>query len=121
MFESDKDIQLILIATGTEVGITLDAAKQLDAQGVGVRMVSMPCAEEFMRQEKAFRESIFPSNIRARLAVEAGVSDYWRKFVGLDGDVVGVDRFGASAPGSVLMEHFGFTVENIIQRARALL
>lgn len=121
LFESDKDIQLILIATGTEVGITLDAAKQLDAQGVGVRMVSMPCAEEFMRQEKAFRESIFPSNIRARLAVEAGVSDYWRKFVGLDGDVVGVDRFGASAPGSVLMEHFGFTVENIIQRARALL
>ena len=121
LFESAGDVQLILIATGTEVGITLDAAKQLDNQGVAVRMVSMPSAEVFTRQDQAYQDSILPSNIRNRIAVEAGISDYWRKFVGLDGDVVGVDRFGASAPGNVLMEHFGFTAENIIQRARALL
>ena len=121
LFESSGDIQLILMSTGTEVGITLEAAKQLDAQGVGVRMISMPSAEVFTRQDQAYQESILPSNIRNRIAVEAGISDYWRKFVGLDGDVVGVDRFGASAPGNVLMEHFGFTSENIIQRARALL
>ena len=121
LFESAGDVQLILMATGTEVGITLDAAKQLDSQGVAVRMVSMPSAEVFTRQDQAYQNSILPSNIRNRIAVEAGISDYWRKFVGLDGDVVGVDRFGASAPGNVLMEHFGFTAENIIQRARALL
>ncbi len=121
LFESSGETQLILIATGTEVGITLDAAKQLDQQGIAVRMVSMPCVEQFLRQDAAYRESVLPSNLRARLAVEAGISDYWRKFVGLDGDVVGVDRFGASAPGNVLMKHFGFTAENIIQRARALL
>lgn len=121
LFESAGDVQLILMATGTEVGITLDAAKQLDSQGVAVRMVSMPSAEVFTRQDQAYQDAVLPSNIRNRIAVEAGISDYWRKFVGLDGDVVGVDRFGASAPGNVLMEHFGFTAENIIQRARALL
>ena len=121
LFESSGEIQLILMATGTEVGITLDAARQLDEQGVSVRMISMPCVEQFLRQDEAYRESVLPANLRARLAVEAGTSDYWRKFVGLDGDVVGVDRFGASAPGNVLMEYFGFTAENIIQRARALL
>lgn len=121
LFESAGDVQLILMATGTEVGITLDAAKQLDSQGVAVRMVSMPSTEVFTRQDQAYQNSILPSHIRKRIAVEAGISDYWRKFVGLDGDVVGVDRFGASAPGNVLMQHFGFTAENIIQRARALL
>ena len=121
LFESSGETQLILLATGTEVGITLDAAKQLDKQGIGVRMVSMPSVEQFLRQDEAYRESVLPSKLRVRLAVEAGISDYWRKFVGLDGDVIGVDRFGASAPGEVLMEHFGFTAENIIQHARALL
>ncbi len=121
LYESNGDLQLILIATGTEVGITLEAARQLDAQGVAVRMISMPSAEVFARQDQAYQQSLLPADVRARLVVEAGVSDCWRKFVGLDGDVIGVDRFGASAPGNVLMEHFGFTAENIIQRAHALL
>ena len=121
LFESSSEPQLIMLATGTEVGITLEAAQTLAAEGIAVRMISMPSAEQFMRQDQAYQQALLPTTIRARLAVEAGVSDYWRKFVGLDGDVVGVDRFGASAPGKVLMEHFGFTVKNIIQRARALL
>ena len=121
LFESPGDVQIIMIATGTEVAITLEAAKQLDGEGINVRMVSMPSAEVFTRQEGAYQQSILPTEVRARLVVEAGISDYWRKFVGLDGDVIGVDQFGASAPGNVLMEHFGFTTENIIQRARALL
>ena len=121
LFESTGNVQLILISTGTEVAVTLEAAKKLDAEGVTVRMISMPSAEVFTRQDETYQQSILPSNIRTRLVVEAGISDYWRKFVGLDGDVIGVDQFGASAPGKVLMEQFGFTSENIIQHARALL
>ena len=102
LFESSGEIQLILMATGTEVGITLDAARQLDEQGVSVRMISMPCVEQFLRQDEAYRESVLPANLRARLAVEAGTSDYWRKFVGLDGDVVGVDRFGSVRAGECI-------------------
>ena len=121
LFESNDQPQLILLATGTEVAITLEAAQKLDADGVAVRMISMPSAEQFTRQDQAYQQALLPTNIRVRLAVEAGITDYWRKFVGLDGDVVGIDRFGASAPGNLLMQHFGFTAENIIQRARALL
>lgn len=120
IYESEQAPTLILMATGTELGITLDAAKQLDEEGLGVRVVSMPNAELFAQQSPAYQQQILPSSIRARLAVEAGVSDYWRKYVGLDGDVIGIDEFGASAPGNILMQHFGFTVENIIQRAREL-
>ena len=99
----------------------MDAVKQLDADGVKVRLVSMPSADVFELQDDAYKQAVLPNDVRARLAVEAGVSDFWRKYVGLDGDVVGIDQFGASAPGKVLMEHFGFTTENIIKRARALL
>ena len=121
LFESAGDPQLIIMATGTEVGISLDAAKQLDEQGIKVRLISMPCADVFDRQDEQYKQSLLPSNVRARIAVEAGITDYWRKYVGLDGDVVGIDQFGASAPGDLLMKHFGFTVENIIERAQALL
>lgn len=121
IYQSEQASTLILMATGTEVGITIEAARQLSEQGISVRVVSMPNAELFAQQSAEYQEQVLPSSIRARLAVEAGVSDYWRKFVGLDGDVIGIDQFGASAPGNVLMQHFGFTVENIIQRARALL
>ena len=121
VFEHGNDVQLILIATGTEVGIAYEAAQQLAEQDVNVRLVSMPCAEVFSQQDTAYQESILPTAVRARLAVEAGITDYWRKFVGIDGDVVGIDQFGASAPGKILMQHFGFTAENIVQRASALL
>ena len=112
---------MIIIATGTEVGISLDAAKQLDQQGTKVRLISMPCADVFDLQDEQYKQSLLPADVRARIAVEAGITDYWRKYVGLDGDVVGIDEFGASAPGDVLMKHFGFTADNIIKRAQALI
>ena len=121
LFESSGDIQLIIIATGSEVGIAMEAAQQLDADGVNVRLVSMPSSDVFELQDDAYKQSVLPKEVRARIAVEAGVSDFWRKYVGLDGDVVGIDQFGASAPGNVLMEHFGFTTNNIVERARALI
>jgi transketolase len=108
---------LILIATGSEVGIAMQAAAQL---GNGVRVVSMPSSDVFDRQEAAYREAVLPRACRKRVAIEAGVSDFWRKYVGLDGAVVGIDGFGASAPIEALMPHFGFTVEHVVATARSL-
>jgi len=99
----------IIIATGSEVGIAMDAMRILEQQGVAVRVVSMPCAEVFDRQPPAYREGVLPSWCRKRVAVEAGVTSYWRKFVGLDGAVVGLDRFGASAPADALYTYFDIT------------
>lgn len=121
LFESAGETQLIIIATGSEVGIAMQAAQQLSDEGIGVRLVSMPSCDVFELQDEAYKQSVLPKQVRARIAVEAGVSDYWCKYVGLDGAVVGIDQFGASAPGNVLMEHFGFTPENIVQRARELI
>jgi transketolase len=109
--------ELILIATGSEVGIAIQAAEQL---GDKVRVVSMPSSDVFDRQDAAYREAVLPDACRKRVAVEAGVSDFWRKYVGLDGDVVGIDTFGASAPIEALMPHFGFTVEHVVAVAKAL-
>jgi transketolase len=108
---------LILIATGSEVGIAMQAAGQL---GDAVRVVSMPSSNVFDRQDAAYRESVLPNACRGRIAIEAGVSDFWRKYVGLDGAVVGIDGFGASAPIEALMPHFGFTVEHIVATAKSL-
>jgi len=112
--------QAIIIATGSEVSIAIDAARQLADLGVAVRVVSMPCAERFLKQDAAYRSSVLPKNSK-RLAVEAGVTHYWRGFVGDDGDVIGVDTFGESAPAPALFEHFGLTVRNIGSRVQALL
>ncbi|MBB1473708.1 MULTISPECIES: transketolase [unclassified Luteimonas] len=109
--------ELILIATGSEVGLAMDAAERL---GDGVRVVSMPSTDVFDRQDAAYREAVLPRACRKRVAVEAGVTDIWRKYVGLDGAVVGIDRFGASAPAEVLFPHFGFTVDKVVEAARAL-
>jgi len=109
--------ELILIATGSEVGLAMDAAAQL---GEKVRVVSMPCTDVFDRQDAAYRESVLPDACRRRVAVEAGVTDFWRKYVGLDGAVVGIDSFGASAPIEALMPHFGFTVGHVVETARSL-
>jgi len=108
---------LILIATGSEVGIAMQAAERL---GDEVRVVSMPSSDVFDRQDAAYREAVLPKACRKRVAIEAGVSDFWRKYVGLDGDVVGMDTFGASAPIEALMPHFGFTVEHVVAVAQAL-
>ena len=107
----------LLIATGSEVGLAMQAAAQL---GDGVRVVSMPSTDVFDRQDAAYRESVLPRGVRRRVAIEAGVSDFWRKYVGLDGDVIGIDRFGASAPADVLFPHFGFTVEKVVEAVRGL-
>ncbi len=111
----------IIIATGSEIGIAQDAAKALTAKGRKVRVVSMPNANIFDQQDAAYRESVLPAAVRARVAVEAGVTIGWRKYVGLDGDVVGIDTFGESAPPEELFKHFGFTAENVISKVEAVL
>ena len=109
--------EVILIATGSEVGLAMQAAAQL---GDGVRVVSMPSTDVFDRQQQAYRESVLPTACRKRVAIEAGVTGFWHKYVGLDGAVIGIDTFGASAPIEALMPHFGFTVEHVIAAAKAL-
>jgi transketolase len=113
--------ELILISTGAEVPTTLHAAQALAQDGVNVRVVSMPCIELFEAQTQEYRDEVLPRSVTARLAVEPGATIGWWKWVGLDGDVLGLDRFGASAPGTTVLEKLGFTSENIVSRARALL
>lgn len=109
---------LILIATGSEVSLATAAAEQL--VGKKVRVVSMPCTEVFDAQDAAYRESVLPSAVRARVAIEAGVTGFWSKYVGLDGKVVGIDTFGESAPAGELFKLFGFTVDNVVATAKSL-
>jgi transketolase len=99
----------------------MDAAGELKSKGVAVRVVSMPCAELFDAQDSAYRDSVLPPEVRVRVAVEAGHRDYWYKYVGLDGRVVGMSTFGESAPGDQLMKQFGFTVENVVEAVKAVL
>ncbi len=118
---ADSAPELILIATGAEVGETLAAAETLAAEGTHVRVVAMPCMELFEAQPQEYRDEVLPRAVRARLAVEPGASMSWWKWVGSDGDVLGIDRFGASAPGNTVLKELGFTAENIATRARAVL
>jgi len=118
---ADATPELILISTGAEVPTTLDAAQALAADGVSVRVVSMPCFELFEDQPREYRDEVLPPGSTARLAVEPGATISWWKWVGLDGDVLGLDRFGASAPGTTVLEELGFTDQNIVERAKALL
>jgi len=113
--------QLIIIATGSEVALALDAREQFQKDGTSVRVVSMPCCELFNEQDADYREEILPAAITARLAVEAGASLSWGRYVGLAGDSVCLDRFGASAPGDIALHNLGFNVEHVVKRARALL
>ncbi|MCX7563061.1 transketolase [Xanthomonadaceae bacterium XH05] len=117
---SEARFDVILIATGSEVELAMRAARQLDAQGVKARVVSMPNTNVFDAQPLEWREGVLPSWCRKRVAVEAGVTDYWRKYVGLDGAVIGIDSFGASAPADALYRHFGITVERVVEAAMAL-
>jgi len=119
--DSDGTPDLILIATGSEVGITVKAAEQLAAEGVKVRVVSMPSTSVFDEQDAAYREAVLPLEVTARVAVETAHADYWYKYVGFDGRMVAMTTFGESAPGEVLMDYFGFTVENIVNTAKELL
>jgi transketolase len=117
----DGKIDVILIGTGSEVHMALETQKQLAQQGIAARVVSMPSWERFERQTVEYRDSVLPPQIRARIAVEAGVTTGWQKWVGVDGDVVGVDRFGASAPYKELYKQFGLTPEHIAERAQAVI
>lgn len=119
--DADGTPDVILIATGSEVEITLGAAEKLTAAGHKVRVVSMPSTDLFDKQDAAYRESVLPSTVTARVAVEAGIADYWYKYVGLNGAIVGMTSFGESAPAEKLFAEFGFTVENIVSKAEALL
>ncbi len=113
--------QAILMASGSEVGLAVEAAAQLAEAGIAVRVVSMPCIEQFRAQDAAYREQVLPPAIRARLAVEAGVPDSWWRLVGDGGDVIGMNSFGESAPAGALFKHFGFTAENVADRVKSLL
>ncbi|GLT18092.1 transketolase 1 [Vibrio zhanjiangensis] len=113
--------ELILIATGSEVELAVNAAAELSAQGTNVRVVSMPSTDAFDRQDAAYRESVLPSDVTARVAIEAGIADFWYKYVGFDGRIIGMTTFGESAPADELFKMFGFTTENVVNTAKELL
>lgn len=113
--------ELILIATGSEIELAVSAYNQLTEEGRQVRVVSMPSTDAFDKQEAAYREAVLPAAVSARVAIEAGIADYWFKYVGINGAIVGMDTFGESAPADQLFKAFGFTVENVVAKAKALL
>ncbi|MEI7234025.1 transketolase [Pectobacterium carotovorum] len=119
--DSDGQPELILIATGSEVELAVGAYDKLTAAGRKVRVVSMPSTDAFDKQDAAYREAVLPKAVSARVAIEAGIADYWFKYVGLNGAIVGMTSFGESAPAELLFEEFGFTVDNVVEKAQALL
>ena len=112
--------QAIIIATGSEVDLAMKAQATLAAEGVNVRVVSMPCTNAFDKQDQAYKDSVLTKGVK-RVAVEAGVTSGWYKYVGLDGAVIGMDCFGESAPAPELFKHFGFTVENVVKTVKSVL
>jgi transketolase len=110
----------VIVATGSEVQLAMGAMQKLADEGVAVRVVSMPCTSLFDRQPPMYRDVVLIPTL-PKVAVEAGVSDFWRKYVGLDGAVVGIDRYGESAPGAKLFEHFGFTTDNVVKAVKSIL
>jgi transketolase len=122
LWDSGDAPDLILIATGSEVWLSLEAARRIAADnGTAVRVVSMPCWELFALQTPEYREEVLPAEVRARLAVEAGVALGWKQWVGDHGDSISLDRFGASAPGTTVLERLGYNLDNVVARATALL
>lgn len=118
--DSDLPPDIILIATGSEVHLAVAAANAVKTQGFNIRVVSMPCAERFLSQPAAYQEEVLPKNVRKRIAIEAASSNYWYRFVGLDGTVIGIDRFGASAPAADVYHYLGITVEKTVEAIQAL-
>jgi len=119
--DSDGTPDVILMGTGSETQLCVQAAEQLRGEGKKVRVVSMVCWEIFQDQDEAYRESVLPKAVKKRISVEAGVTFGWCRYVGDEGIAIGIDTFGASAPGPVCMERFGFTVENVVAKAKSLL
>jgi transketolase len=120
LFESAANPEIILIATGSEVELAIQGAHALVAKGHQVRVVSMPCVDIFLKQDETYRLHVLPRTIKKRIAIEAGISDYWYRFVGDEGAIIGMHSFGESAPAELLFKHFGFTVENIVQTAERI-
>ncbi len=118
--DADGTPDLILLASGSEVSLCLAAKAQLDAEGVKTRVVSMPSFELFEQQGADYREAVLPAGVRARVAVEAGATSGWQRYTGLEGAVIGLDRFGASGDGDTVMEQLGFNVANIITIAKEI-
>jgi transketolase len=112
---------VILIATGSEVALAMSAAAELEAADIGARVVSMPCTDLFDAQDAEYRESVLPATVAARVCIEAGVTDGWWRYAGAGGRVIGIDRFGESAPAEALFEHFGFTTAHVVAAAREIL
>ena len=121
LFDPAEAARGILLASGSELGLVMDAARALAERGCPVRVVSMPCIERFLAQDQAWREAVLPPALRARLAVEAGVPDSWWRLVGDAGDVIGMTTYGESAPAKDLFNYFGFTVDAVVERMHALL
>jgi transketolase len=120
LIDSTTPAEIILIATGSEVQLAVEAHKELTAQGKAVRVVSLPCTDIFEVQSTEYKESVLPASVTKRVAIEAGIADYWYKYVGLNGKVIGMTTFGESAPAELLFAMFGFTVENIVNTANSL-
>jgi transketolase len=120
-WEDKQPAQAILIATGSELHIAIYAAEKLKSENISVSVVSMPCCEIFDSQPRDYKQAVLPPNIRKRLAIEAGITSFWKKYVGLDGDVIGIDHFGASAPASILFEKFGITADAIVTRVKSMI
>jgi transketolase len=121
LVDSDEAPDVILIATGSEVSLALEAREELAADGIGVRVVSMPCSELFDRQPQEYRDEVLPPEVRSRVCVEALSTLGWHRFAGDGGEVVGMETFGASAPASQLFKHFGFTPERVARVARGVI
>jgi transketolase len=121
LFDSNDAPDIILIATGSEVFITIEAAKKLIEYGVKVRVVSMPCTDLFDEQDEEYKSSVLPSDCVNRLAIEAGVTDFWWRYLSSNGAVIGIDQFGLSAPADELFEYFGFSADNIAAKAKSLI
>jgi transketolase len=111
---------VIIIATGSEVGISVDAAEKLAAEGIAARVVSMPSTSVFEKQDAEYKEAVLPSSVVKRVAVEAAHVDYWHKYVGFNGAIVGMSTFGESAPGGELLKHFGITTDAVVEAAKGL-
>lgn len=120
IISGSQNAQAVIIATGSEVELALNAQKALAEQGIAVNVVSMPSTNVFDKQDLAYKQSVLPENL-PKIAVEAGVTDGWYKYVGLNGKVVGLDRFGESAPAELLFKEFGFTTENVVAAVKSVL
>ena len=118
--DTEGKADVIIIATGSEVGLAIDSQANLKENGINARVVSMPCTHAFDRQEKKYQDSVLTPGVR-RVSIEAGVTDFWRKYVGLDGASVGINTYGESAPGGDLFKHFGFTVENVVKTVKSII